>query len=356
MAVFFRSVLAAFLVGCFLACGYQNTALAASETVPLPVITNKAISPRVIYVENPRFPKVTDAELKFILQTAAELVKSHFDVKIVPPTSIKTSQIDDVFPAVVSQAPEGFEGLMGDFQTGNVDWPTVRELLIEQINSYGALEDQIAFASPHLISQPVSKTVDAFADAVIETFKTRLEYWTTAKLADGNPIIGKVPGLPDLRGNEYGYWTLMAKLGVEAEIVLTNQLIASVEYIPTPVHTAIRGGITGGSTEYNPASQFGASVWMSIAPFFLDDAQVRSLRQGETYSRKDALRYAGILLAHELGHLVLHLGHPWSNTSCLMRPAEVLDFAAWEKHLNPEECPVGFDQEMTIGVLGIPVW
>jgi len=191
---------------------------------------------------------------------------------------------------------------------------------------------------------------------VIETFRTRLEYWTKAKLADGRPIIGEVPGRPDLPVNEYGYWTLMAKLGVEAEVVLTNQFIASVEYIPTPIHTAIRGGITGGSTEYNPASKFGASVWMSAAPFLLNDPQTQTLKRDKDYSREEALRYTGILLAHEIGHLVLHLGHPWANTACLMRPAEVLDFAAWDKSLNAEKCSLGSDPEMEIGVLDIPVW
>lgn len=356
MIGFMRNILGALLMSTFLSGLWADGAFATSKTVSLPVIKNKTISPRVIYVENPRFPQLTKAELATIVQTAADMVKGHFGVTMEVPSTIETSQIDEVFPAVVSQAPEAFEGLMGDFRTGKVDWPTVREMLIEQISGYGALDEQIAFASPYLTSPLASKTVDALAETVIETFKNRLDYWTKAKLADGSPIIGEVPGRPDLPVNEYGYWTLMAKLGIEAEIVLTNQFIASVEYIPTPIHTAIRGGITGGSTEYNPASKFGASVWMSTAPFFLDDAQVRTLRGEKNYSREEALRYTGILLAHEIGHLVLHLGHPWSNTACLMRPAEVLDFAAWDKSLNPAKCKIGSDPEMEIGVLDIPIW
>ena len=331
--------------------------LADSRVVALPSIEDSTISPRIVYIENPRFPQVTDAELKTIVQTAAGLVKEHFGITLEIPSSIKSSDIDELFSDLVPQAPEEFEGLIGDFRTGEVDWAYVNELLIEQIRSHGdSLDDQIAFAAPYLTSSPSSNSVDEFADAVVDTFRTRLSYWTTATLEDGYPIIGRVSGREDLPLNEYGYWTLMAKLGVEAEIVLTNQFIASVEYIPTPIHTAIRGGITGGSTEYNPASRYGASVWMSIAPFLMDDGQVTDLREGKKYTRDDALRYAGVLLAHEIGHLILHLGHPWSNEACLMRPAEVLDFEAWAEKLDADKCLIGSDAEMTPGVLKIPVW
>ncbi len=347
------SILLAMLLGLIA----EGSSSSAADYVSLPVLENDTVSPRIVYVENPRFPNVSGEEISIIVEHAADLVKEYFGVTVDVPSAIHKLGIDDTFEGVVSQTPEGFEGLIGDFKSSNVDWAYVKELLVEQIESYpGALEDQISFAMPHLLREPASRDTNAFADAVVDTFKSRLSYWTEAKLEDGNPIIGDVPGRPSLPVNEYGYWTLMAKLGVDAEIVLTNQFIASVEYIPTPVHTAIRGGITGGSTEYNPASKLGATVWMSLAPFLMDDKLVTTLRNGKTYSRADALRYAGILLAHELGHLLLHLGHPWSNSACLMRPAEVLDFAAWADGLDAKACPIGSDPEMTKGVLNIPIW
>jgi len=139
----------------------------------------------------------------------------------------------------------------------------------------------------------------------VETFKAPLAHWTWAKLADGHPVIGRVPGRPELPLNEYGYWTLMAKLGIEAEIVLTNQLVASVEYVPIPLHTSIRGGITGGSTEYNPSSRLGSSVWVSLFPYFSNDPLIRELRNRDSYTRDEALAYVGTMLAHELGHQLL---------------------------------------------------
>jgi len=343
---------------CLAACIIASApAFAAAKTVRLPFLPNKTVSSRVIYIENPRFPQVTKAELATVVLTAADLVHEHFGITLRVPDTIKTVDSEKIFADLVTKTPKHFDRVMGDFKKDAVDWSKVKDMLIKQIQAAkGSLGDQIAFAKPYLVKQPTSNDIKAFAESVAGTFRTRLSYWTKAKLADGYPIIGKVPGREDLPLNEYLYWALMAKLGIEAEIVLTNQFIASVEYIPAPVHTAIRGGIIGGSSEFNPASRFGASVWMTLAPFLINDEQVRKLRNGKIYSKEDALKYAGVLLAHELGHLLLHLGHPWSNEACIMRPAEVLDFAGWEKKLNPQKCNIGSDPEMTPGSLRIPIW
>ena len=126
-------------------------------------------------------------------------------------------------------------------------WTGFTPPLTEQIGKQtDPLARQIEFARPYLVQPLEREDLDSFSRAVVETFKSRLSHWTVAKLDDGHPVIGEVPGRPDLPFNEYGYWTLMAKRGVDAEIILTNQLVASVEYIPIPVHTSIRGGITGG--------------------------------------------------------------------------------------------------------------
>ncbi len=323
----------------------------------LPKLGNDVIAPRVVYIENPRFPGVTDAELRKILDRAVLLVEEHFGITAHMPDDIETIPIDTIFSRLVADKPGFLDGLIGDFRAGTVDWGRVRKSLVEQIKKQkNPLSRQIAFARPYLTTPLASEDLDSFADAVIATFKDRLTYWTLAKLEDGHPVIGRVPGRDDLPLNEYVYWTLMAKLGFDAEIVLTNQLVASVEYFNIPIHTSIRGGITGGSTEYNPSSQFGSSVWISLFPYLTNDNRIAELRNGDTYAREDALKYAGAMLAHELGHQLLQLGHPWSNHSCVMRPAEVLDFASWVEKFDAGNCRVGSSPAMTPGALKIPVW
>jgi hypothetical protein len=284
-------------------------------------------------------------------------VEKHFGVAVETPTEIRVLRIDEVFAEVVNNKPNNFDDSIGDFRNGAVDWGKVRESLVAQIEKEkDPLREQIAFARPHLVQPLAEATLDGFSKAVVETFRTRLTHWTVAKLDDGHPVIGHVPGYPDLPYNEYNYWGLMAKLGIDAEIVLTNQLVASVEYSPIPVHTSIRGGITGGSTEYNPSSQFGSSVWVSLFPYLSNDESIRELRGGATYSRAEALTYAGAMLGHEMGHQLFQLGHPWSNPACLMRPAEVLDFASWVNGLDPKACRIGSSPAMIPGTARPAVW
>jgi len=334
-----------------------NSVFAEQNFVALPEIKNNSVAPRLIYVENPRFPKVEIDDLWKVFQSAAALVQEHFGVTIARPRNIPILRIDDVFTDLIKHKPANFDALIGDFRNGNVDWESIRENLVEQIKRQkDPLSEQIEFARRYLVRPLEEESLEDFSSAVMETFKSRLSHWMVAKLEDGHPVIGRVPGQPDLPYNEFSYWSLMAKLGIDAEIILTNQLVASVEYIPLPVHTSIRGGITGGSTEYNPASQFRSSVWVSLFPYLSNDRHMMELRNGESYSREDALSYAGAMLAHELGHQLFQLGHPWSNEACIMRPAQVLDFSSWVGKLDAKECPIGSSPAMTPGTMKALIW
>lgn len=351
-----RLAVGAVLVSAVLGIAVSLQTTNSADFVPVPVIENNTISPRIVYIENPRFPNLSDDEVLQIIGKSADLVREHFGLTMKVPATIGRMHIDDVFLDLVGKAPKGLDEIVGDFRSDNVDWKRARQYLVRSIGTEGNLTDQIAFAEPHLIAPLRETDTEAFADAILETFRSRLAYWTDATLPDGYPIIGRVPGRADLPLNEYAYWTTMAKLGTPADIVLTNQLVASIEYMTMPVHTALRGGITGGGTDYNPGSQLGSSVWVSVAPMLMDDEQINRLRFGKSYDRVEALRYAAIMLAHEIGHMALHLGHPWSNSACVMRPAELLDFATWEKSLNASGCPIGSDPQMKIGAAKIPVW
>lgn len=336
---------------------FSSTVMAETQQVELPVLNNKIVAPRIVYIENPRFPSLSQSELMAVLGYATDFVKNNFDITIITPQAIKVLDIDTVFADLVAKTPKNFDQLIGDFKNNKVDWPTITEMLIEQINQQEtSLADQIAFAQPYLTPQVTLHNLNRFAKAITDTFKARLKIWTTARLQDGYPMIGHVPGRPDLPLNEYGFWALMAKEGFPAEIILTNQLVVSVEYIPIPVHTSIRGGITGGSTEYNPASTLGSSVWASLAPFLIKNAELDKLRDNQPTTKAGALQAAGAMLAHELGHQLLHLNHPWKNPACLMRPAEVLKFSSWLKGFNAKNCPIGSEAAMTPGAIKIPVW
>jgi hypothetical protein len=148
----------------------------------------------------------------------------------------------------------------------------------------------------------------------------------------------------------------MAGFPLPYEVIVTNQLIASVEYANNSVHSALRGGITNGFTTPNPQSRYKTTAIVSTYPFIAEDAAIRALRAGESYGRPDALRYAGVLLAHEIGHQLWHLGHPYGRTACVMAPTPLLHFRRWVEGLMPADCPLAQEGPMKPGFTKIYGW
>jgi hypothetical protein len=180
-------------------------------------------------------------------------------------------------------------------------------------------------------------------DALIATQLSRLENLTVQRASDGHPVLDAQPF------NEYVYWDVMAERRLPYEVVATNQLIASVEYVGNSVHSALRGGITNGLTTANRASRYKTTAIVSVYPFISEDAVIKALRGGESYRRNDALRFAGLLLAHEIGHQLWHLGHPYGRTACVMSPTPLLHFQRWAEALAPSQCPLAAEGPMKPG-------
>jgi hypothetical protein len=132
---------------------------------------------------------------------------------------------------------------------------------------------------------------------------------------------------------------------------LTNQLVASAEYYGVDIHSAIRGGVTVGTTAYSRNSKFGSYVFMSTFPFQDDSETTRKMRGGAQYSDAYAAELAGAYLAHEIGHLLFQLGHPFGQKACVMNPVSMLHFQEWFEQINGTDCPIGSRPEMTPGAI-----
>ncbi|ADE11129.1 hypothetical protein [Sideroxydans lithotrophicus] len=173
----------------------------------------------------------------------------------------------------------------------------------------------------------------------------RLQQWRAIKAADGASVLDASPY------NEWVYWDTLGYGKLPYDLVITNQLIASAEYYGVDIHSAIRGGVTVGTTTYNRDSKYGSYVFMSTFPFLDNSGQTMLLRGGEQYSRADAAELAGAYLAHEIGHLLFQFGHPFGQKACVMNPASMLRFKEWFDQLNGADCPIGSRPEMTAGAI-----
>lgn len=347
----------AHLVLC-LACWFADTQLAAaSELVPLPKLPDGSIELRTVYLENPRFQTLTNAQLDSLLSESVEAAKEHLGVDIVFTEPVRRSLRDYFLELDRKLEPEA-KTQIADFKNGNVDWERITEAIQKSFNKSPARLDELwRFASPHLESSVSSyRTAESLAEALAETMEVRLAFWVGSTAADGHAILMRDHTSPEFSYNEWVYWDHLARLEFPWEVVITNQIVVSAEYSDAGPHAALRGGVTVGGTSASLDAHLGTYSWISVLPFLSNDTMTTKLRRGDKYADAEAISLAGAYLVHELGHQLFHLGHPWENATCAMAPAPLLDFRSWHENLDAEECPFGSSPAMTPGAVKIPTY
>jgi hypothetical protein len=100
----------------------------------------------------------------------------------------------------------------------------------------------------------------------------------------------------------------------------------------------------------SPSSRYGTASVLSLFPFTSQDAVTRALRGDTDGKSTNAVEGAAAMLVHELGHQLLHLGHPFNSKACIMNPPQLLRFSAWTQGLDATQCPLGHHVENRPGV------
>lgn len=314
----------------------------APRVVELPVLPSGPIELRVAYVVNPRLPRMEAPELATLLASMAEAVRSHFalDVRFSPVEVVPIATLFDTIPA--QRRAAAMQGVF-DFKSGGGDRQRLAQAFGRGFRQGGEpLEAMRAFAEPY--SGPIAQAgFEVFGARMADLQLDGIGRWARRKAPDGAPAIDRQPF------NEFLMWVALGYGEVPYELVLTNQLIASVEYGWPAVHAAVRGGYSNGLTTYNRRSRFGTmSVWSTYA-FTADDDAMVQLRAGERYAPGEAAFLAGLSGAHELGHQLLHLTHPFGRSACLMHPVPLFAYRAWGERLSAPVCVLGSDPAMTPG-------
>ena len=303
----------------------------AHRAVPLP---GETVTLKVAYVVNPSFPSMKTEQLGAVLAAARRGVKENFgvDVEFLDP---EEQPLQALFARVTPWDRSEWNGLSYDFKSGKGNRARLTRGYAAAFRSdESSLDDMIAYAEPFLLAPVRDRSYQGFAEAVTATLLARLDQLKSQKLPDGGELIDRSPN------NEVLYWAFIGKLSFPYDVVITNQLIASAEYVGSSVHTAIRGGITNGITTHNPSSPSGMTAIVSTYPLIGEDSLTRTLRGDETYSEADSARFAGYLLVHEIGHQLFDYGHAYGRRACVMNPPEMLRFREWAERLSPEGCPI----------------
>ncbi len=346
------------LLGSLLACGdgsgektgktYVSPSNELAE-IALPDVSRQPVSLSVASVVNPRFEKLTETQIKKILLRSQQMVKQYFDIDV-EFSDVDTLSIKEVFSRLNPRVIANRKNEIVDIdRIDEQAREAMQQALFKTLSNYsGSKQNVIAYAQPYLLRPEIK--VDDFIGlsyALVDTLISRLEYWKTQTASDGKPVFDS---------NGYHQWVWWDSLGysdLAYDILITNQLVASAEYYEMDVHSSIRGGITAGTTTYNKNTASNSYVYIMVYPMINDSALLTRLREDEKYSDDQVINYSAALLTHELGHLLLHLGHPFGIKSCIMSPTLMLNYRDWYDNLDAEQCAVGSSTAMKPGAASI---
>jgi hypothetical protein len=310
--------------------------------LPLPKLGVEPLELRVAHMINPRLPRMSDAQISLMLETMAQATNEHFGINVrfaktvEVPIALAFESIPPKFMALAKRDQYNFRSLFARSSS--------------LANAFGKgfarqgepLEEMALFADRQGIHLNATN-FEAFGEDVAKLQLSRIAQWTNIKALDGKSVIDDQPF------HQFTAWNVLGYGDLPFELIITNQVIASVEYIQPSIHTAIRGGYTNGITSFNRAARWGThSIWSTFA-FTQNDSDWIARREGEAYTPQEAARLAGLAATHELGHQLLHVIHPFGQKGCIMDPVPMFSYRAWADKLSPKDCPVGSSKAMTPG-------
>ncbi len=317
--------------------------------VSMPDISQQPVRLRVAHVVNARFKQLNDQQIKKILSRTQQLVKQNFAIEV-RFLAVETRPIEEIFKHlnanVIKQRRDEIVNL--DFIDHAVR-KKMQQSIYQTLENYSDnKQNVINFAQPYLINPDLQqKDFTGLSYALVDTLISRLSYWKKQKAGDGQPV------LTADKYHEWVWWDSLGYSDLAYDVMITNQLVASAEYHAMDVHSSIRGGLTAGTTTYNKNTASNAYVYIMTYPILNDTDLLTMLRNEKSYSEQQIVNYTAALLTHELGHMLLHLGHPFGNKHCIMSPTIMLDYRQWYNALDAGQCPLGSSEAMTPGVAKI---
>ncbi len=310
-----------------------------------PIPPGATIHLRVAHAVNDRLPRMTPSQLDSLLAATRKTALEHFGVYLEFSEVTETS-VDALLALIPPQVRQAHMNEIYDFKSGTGDRKRLAPGILNTLQERGTkLADALAYARPYLPDTAQPRSLPELSTALAEVMLARLDDWRALKAADGKPVLDDTPR------NEWILWDTLGYGALPYDVVISNQLVASAEFTAVEVHTAIRGGLTTGTTTFSRTGPYGSFVFWSTFPFTDTSAQSHALRGNEDYSATQAAELSGAYLAHEIGHLLFKFGHPFGHQACVMNPASMLHYRAWYEGLDARRCRIGSLPEMRAGAI-----
>ncbi len=235
-----------------------------------------------------------------------------------------------------------------DFKNGKGDRARLAESYVGSLRGQTtAARDWAEFAGREIGLITIDTDPEKWKERLTDAHLERLSHLARVRALDGQLAIDATPR------NEFLYWGTIGERQPGFDITFTNQLVASAEYSSPDIHSALRGGLTLGSTDYSRYGKLKSQFWWSTFAFTSNDPIIVNMRGDEKYTPQEAATFAGALAAHELGHMLFQYGHPFNRSACIMSPVPMLRFREAVAALDATKCAVANDPAMKRGAIAV---
>jgi hypothetical protein len=302
----------------------------------------------VLYVENPRFNPMGKAEIDAITTNASAQFKTLLGRCVVFETPDK-KPINDVFGLLSNAQLQAANRLVVPEPTTVDRYNLSRTMATALAAEKTTLAEQIAYANRSGAISVAADTPRAdFATALINYHADVLNKFRRQNAADGHPIIDINPY------NEFAHWSGIPHTKLKHDLYLTNQPIISLERGDPSLHASLRGGITNGITTPCANCRYGTAIILSIYALYGNDNLLASIRTESPYSDAEKALFSAQVLTHELGHQLLHFGHPFALQDCVMNPVEGQNFRKRSLALREGACTKDRSPTLELGAIKFP--
>ena len=313
-----------------------------AHLVPLPTSggmgdAEKPFKLSVAYIDNPDQPSFADTNLPRLLRRTERTALEHLGIHIKFSAPV-TLSIDEAFVRVSAQTRSLIDQTRIELDEFlGTKGATLRASLRESVNEsltqrHATFSELVGFVRP-LIAVPRQLTsIDELTAAVSETQVLRIR-----NMAKADAFSFGVRQ----RYHAFTHWLYLQEAQLRFDVLVTNQLVAGAETGAAEIHGSLRGGVTAGLAVSNASANHAVTAVASLYPFFSDAAWLREMRddtEALPHELAEREQFFANLLTHELGHMLLHLDHPFGVPSCAMAPAPLLKYRAYARQLDAARC------------------
>ena len=313
----------------------------------MPELGTGPITLRIVRALNPRFPSLSEDEFSDVLDRAAALVQDHFalDVRFERGTDYAIRDLFKILPrSLLENAYRTFYRIPETPE----DFQTLKKMIAAGFNSGLAPNAAIVRAVESFIPCATKEMGTAeLAEAFAERWFGGRRRWHGLRAQDGETVIDS----SDF--HQQSLWGHLGYADLPADIVITKQLVASAQPYGFDPVVALSGGMLMGITGFSRSAQFRAYSMVSTFPFINDLGDLSDLGPDQSFDPTIATRFAALMLAKEIGLVLLRLRFTWTTPSCIMFPEIPGKMRAHLDALDAAKCRIGSEPAMVPGTGGI---